>query len=143
MIQEQTKPLPEIRKQVIINAPIEKVWNAIATSEGLALWWMENTFKPILGYEFILKAGPFGDSPCKVTEINAPNKLSFDWDKDWHLTFELTEITNGSCRLNFTHSGWDECKSTKFGQKHTEIRTVMDKGWEENIKEKLPKKLEH
>lgn len=143
MIQEKTKPLPEIRKKMTLNAPIEKVWNAIATSEGLASWWMQNTFKPIAGYEFTLKAGPFGDSPCKITEIIPPTKLSFNWDQDWVLTFELQKLTDNSCELTFTHAGWDEFKTTKFGQKHTEIREVMNKGWEDLIKEKLPKKLEH
>lgn len=32
--------LAELRKTVILNAPIEKVWKAISTSKGIAAWWM-------------------------------------------------------------------------------------------------------
>ena len=81
--------LPEIRKTIVINAPIEKVWKAVATSEGIEGWWMPSTFEPILGQDFILQSGQFGDSPCKVTEIDPPNRVSFDWARDWHITFEL------------------------------------------------------
>jgi uncharacterized protein YndB with AHSA1/START domain len=59
--------LPEIRKTVVINAPIAKVWKAVSTSDGISAWWMENTFEPGLGQEFVLHAGPYGDSRCKVT----------------------------------------------------------------------------
>lgn len=142
MEQTQTKPLADIHKVVQLNAPIEKVWKAIATSDGLASWWMKNTFKPILGYEFILQTDQFGDSPCKVTEITPPTKLCIDWDKDWHLTFELQELEDNKCELSFIHSGWDETKKTIFGQPHTVIRKVMDDGWTNMIQNKLPKKLE-
>ncbi|QYR23294.1 SRPBCC domain-containing protein [Paenibacillus sp. sptzw28] len=76
--------IPEIRKTVVLNAPIEKVWKAVAASEGIAAWWMANTFKPIVGSEFILHAGHFADSPCKVTELDPPNRVGIDWGDDWH-----------------------------------------------------------
>ncbi len=41
--------LPDIRKTVTLHAPIETVWKAAATSEGLAAWWMANTFEAVLG----------------------------------------------------------------------------------------------
>lgn len=96
--------LPEIRKTVVLNAPIEKVWKAIATSEGIASWWMPNTFEPILGRDFILHAGQFGDSPCKVTEIDPPNRVGFNWGKDWHLTFELKKLEDGKTEFTLIHS---------------------------------------
>ena len=107
MEQTQTKPLAEIHKVVQLNASIEKVWKAIATSEGLASWWMKNTFKPILGYDFILQTDQFGDSPCRVIEIKPPTKLCIEWDKDLQLKFELQELGPNKCELSFTHSGLD------------------------------------
>ncbi|MEC0226075.1 SRPBCC family protein [Paenibacillus alba] len=128
-MENQTQPtLPDIKQTIVFNAPIQKVWNAVATPEGIAAWFMPNNFKPELGYEFILEAGPFGNSPCKVTEVTPPNRLSFEWGKDWSLTFELTEL-DGQTEFTLTHSGWDVNKVTEFGQPHTVVREIMSQGW--------------
>jgi uncharacterized protein YndB with AHSA1/START domain len=140
-MQENKKgTMPEIRQTIVLNAPIEKVWKAVATSEGIAAWWMSSTFEPTLGREFILHAGPYGDSPCKVTELDPPNRVGFDWGKDWHLTFELKDL-DGKTEFTLIHSGWDEEKVTEFGQPHPIIRGIMEKGWE-GLKEKLSSYVE-
>lgn len=127
--------LPDIRQTIVLNAPIQKVWNAVATSEGIAVWFMPNDFKPEEGYEFHLEAGPFGKSPCKVTEIDPPNRLSFRWGKDWTLTFELAD-QDGKTEFTLIHSGWDIDQVTEFGQPHTVVRGNMEQGWE-GIQKKL------
>ncbi|WP_433959713.1 SRPBCC family protein [Cytobacillus horneckiae] len=134
--------IAEIRKTVILNAPIEKVWKAISTSEGIAGWWMPNTFEPIVGKEFILHAGQFGDSPCKVIEIEPLKRVRFDWGKDWQLTFELKQIEESKIEFTLIHSGWDESKKTEFGQPHSNIREIMDGGWEGIVKNQLVKYVE-
>ncbi len=134
--------IPEIRKTVVLNAPIEKVWKAVATSEGIAAWWMANTFEPIVGRDFILHAGQFGDSPCRVTEIDPPNRIGIDWDKDWHIAFELKKLEDGKTEFTLIHSGWDAEKVTAFGQPHSVIREVMNGGWESIVKENLVKYVE-
>jgi uncharacterized protein YndB with AHSA1/START domain len=133
--------LPEIRKTIILNAPIEKVWKAVATSEGIASWWMPNTFEPEQGKEFILHAGPFGDSPCKVTKLDPPNTLSFDWGKDWQLTFQLKDLGDQT-EFTLIHAGWDPEKTTEFGQPHSVIRGIMNNGWDKIVNEALPASLE-
>jgi len=139
----QTKEtLPEIRKTVLLNAPIEKVWKAVATSEGIAAWWMDNTFEPIVGSEFVLHTGQFGDSPCKVTEIDPPNRVGFDWGNDWHLVFELKKLEEDKTEFTLIHSGWDPEKVTEFGQPHSVIRGIMNGGWESIVKEQLVKYVE-
>jgi uncharacterized protein YndB with AHSA1/START domain len=135
-------PLPEIRKTVVLNAPIEKVWKAVATSEGIAAWWMPNTFEPTLGCEFVLHTGQFGDSPCKVTEIDPPNRVGFDWGIEWHLVFELKKLEDGTTEFTLIHSGWNAEKVTEFGQPHSVVRGIMDNGWECIVKEKLPASIE-
>jgi uncharacterized protein YndB with AHSA1/START domain len=127
----QEKPqgtLPEIRKTIVLNAPIEKVWKAVATSEGIAAWFMPNDFQPVLGQEFTLDAGPWGISHCRVTELDPPYRLGFDWAKDWHIVFELKDL-NGKTELTLIHSGWDANKVTEFGEPHAVVRERMDQGW--------------
>lgn len=135
---QSQKILPEIRKVVVVHAPIEKVWNAVATAEGIASWWMPNTFEPVAGTEFILHAGNFGDSPCKVTELDPMSRVGFDWGKDWHLTFELKDRGDRTTEFTLIHSGWDCNKITEFGQPHPMIRDHMDGGWEKIVKERFP-----
>jgi uncharacterized protein YndB with AHSA1/START domain len=139
---QSQETIPEIRKIIILNAPIEKVWKAVSTSEGLTAWWMASNFEPVLGRDFILQAGPFGDSPCKVTELDPPNRVGFDWGKDWHLSFELKSLEDGKTEFTLIHSGWDAEKVTEFGQPHSVIRGIMDDGWEKIVKEKLPEYIE-
>lgn len=130
--------LPDIRKTIVLNAPIEKVWKAVSTADGIAGWWMPNTFEPTLGHEFVLHAGEYGDSPCKITELDPPNRVSFDWDKDWKLTFELRKLDENQTEFTLIHSGWYEEETTEFGQPHTAIREHMNTGWERIVKDKLP-----
>lgn len=120
--------LPDIRQTVVLNAPIEKVWNAVSTAEGMTAWFMPNDFQPLVGHEFHINAGPFGMSPCKVTEIDPPNRLSFNWGKDWTLTFEL-EGVEGKTEFTLIHGGWSVDEVTEFGQPHTVIREHMSGGW--------------
>lgn len=122
--------LPEIRKTIVLNATIEKVWNAVSTSEGIAAWWMANTFEPTIGKDFVLHAGPYGDSPCTVTELEPPYRVGFDWDKDWHLTFELKEVSDGQTEFTLIHSGWTA--------EQEKTRVTMNDGWENIVNNKLP-----
>ncbi|MHA7963720.1 SRPBCC family protein [Paenibacillus sp. CAU 1782] len=140
---QTNESIPEIRKSILLNAPIEKVWKAISTSKGIAGWWMANTFEPVVGKEFILHSGHFGDSPCKVTAIDPPNKVSFDWGKDWHLTFELKQIEAHKTEFTLIHSGWDATKVTEFGQPHPIIRDVMNGGWEGIVHKNLVQFVEN
>ena len=137
------KELKDIKKTIILHTSKENVWKSISTSEGLASWWMENTFKPEVGYDFVLKAGEFGDSKCKVTELIPFKKLSFDWGTDWHLTFELKELEPNKVEFTLTHAGWDINKETAFGQSHKETRDIMNNGWESLVKIKLVEFVEN
>lgn len=118
----------DIKQTLVLNASIQKVWDAVATAEGIATWFMPNDFQPIEGYEFHLEAGPFGKSPCKVTVVDPPYKLSFNWGKDWVLTFELVAL-EGTTEFTLIHSGWDADSVTEFGETHAIVRDRMANGW--------------
>lgn len=137
-----TKPLPEIKKTVILNAPLDRVWEAVSTSKGLALWWMKNDLEPVKGHRFVLHAGPYGDSPCVVTEVEPLKLLKFDWDKDWQVKFELRALDDGRTEFTLTHSGWDADKKTKFGQDHSGVREIMNGGWDNHVMQNLPKSIQ-
>ncbi|WP_431523703.1 SRPBCC family protein [Paenibacillus pabuli] len=120
--------LPDIRQQLVLHAPLEKVWETVSTAEGMETWFMPSNLEPVEGHEFVLEAGPFGKSPCRVTEVQPLHKLSFQWGKDWTLTFELDEQPEGTA-FTLIHSGWDADKLTEFGQAHAIVRERMEQGW--------------
>lgn len=128
MEDKMNETLPDIRHTILLHATAEKVWEAVATAEGLSAWFMPNDLKPVVGHEFHLQAGPFGQSPCKVTLVDPPNKLSFHWGKDWTLTFELVE-KEGQVELTLIHGGWTAAQVTEFGEPHDIVRERMDQGW--------------
>ena len=81
--------LPDITQTVLVEAPIQKVWNYVSTAEGISAWFMSNDFQARVGFEFTIQS-PFGPSPCKVVEIDEPHKLSFQWDTDgWFSNFSF------------------------------------------------------
>ncbi|TJY42030.1 SRPBCC domain-containing protein [Cohnella pontilimi] len=141
MENQTNQALPDIRQSQVLNAPIQKVWEAVSSAEAIGAWFMPSDFQPVVGHEFHLEAGPFGRSPCKVTEIDPPHRVSFRWAKDWTLTFELKELEPGKTEFTLIHGGWDAGKVTEFGQPHTDVREIMAGGWA-GIGQKLAKIVE-
>jgi len=125
---ENAKQLPDIRRTITVKASIERVWAAVATSEGLAAWFMPNDLEPRVGHTFHIDAGHWGSSPCEVTVVEPPRRLAFRWDKDWTITIELTEL-QGSTEVTLIHSGWGAEGETRFGEPHTVVRERMSNGW--------------
>ncbi|SDE29206.1 Uncharacterized conserved protein YndB, AHSA1/START domain [Paenibacillus sp. UNCCL117] len=135
-------PVPDIVKTALLNAPIQKVWDAVATAEGIAAWFMPNDFRPELGSEFSLHS-PYGTSPCRVEELDPPNRLVFTWGDEWIVSFNLIE-QDGKTEFTLTHSGWGEAQDiiAPTGQKRGEVRDRMDHGWEEIVGQRLRKHVE-
>ncbi|WP_439331226.1 SRPBCC family protein [Lysinibacillus antri] len=125
-----TTNLPDIIQTVTIQAPIQKVWDYVSTAEAIAEWFMPSDFKLEEGYEFTIQS-PFGPSPCKVIEIDEPNKLAFQWDTDgWIVSFLLKEV-DGVTEFTLIHGGWkaEGVVVPKAGRLNTEIRNTMNQGW--------------
>jgi uncharacterized protein YndB with AHSA1/START domain len=113
--------------------PPEVVWNAIATSEGLAAWLMPNDFKPLVGHQFTFSFCPpdngavTGHVFIEVIEIDPPRRMVWSWrngtePEATRVTFTLTRIDNGTL-LQLDH----------FGPVSDFIGSELTKGW--------PKKL--
>ncbi|MDV7764885.1 SRPBCC domain-containing protein [Peribacillus sp. CSMR9] len=140
---ENQHTLQDIKKTVILEAPIQKVWDTVSTAEGIASWFMPNDFQPKVGHEFHVQS-PFGPSPCKVTELDAPHRLSFSWDTDgWFISFILKEL-DGKTEFTLIHGGWKEPETIlpKPNEKSSVIRDRMDHGWEQLVHAKLKKVVE-
>lgn len=134
--------LQDIKQTVVFDAPIQKVWEQVSTSEGIAAWFMPNDFQLEVGHEFHLQS-PFGPSPCKVTEIDPPNGLSFTWDTEgWFVSFILKELGDKT-EFTLIHGGWKPADEIvgKAGEKASVIRDRMSGGWT-GILEKLRMHLE-
>jgi len=136
--------LQDITQTVILNAPIQKVWDTVTTSEGIASWFMPNDFKREVGHEFHIQS-PFGPSPCKVTEVNPPNKLSFIWDTDgWVVSFILKELGDQT-EFTLIHGGWKQpdVLISKANQKSAIIHETMSQGWVGIVQKGLRKAVEN
>ncbi|WP_040952788.1 SRPBCC family protein [Gorillibacterium massiliense] len=141
-MENNANKLEDIKQVVVFNAPIEKVWAAVSTSEGIASWFMPNDFQPVVGHEFHLQS-PFGPSPCKVTEFDPPHRLSFSWDRDgWVLTMELKDL-GGETEFTLTHGGWQHADFIlSTGMKSTDAYNNMAGGWKGIVGDRLKQVVE-
>ncbi len=135
--------LPDIKQTATFNAPIQKVWDAVSTSEGMSAWFMPNDFKAKEGHEFHIQS-PFGPSPCKVLVIDEPHKLSFAWDTDGWVVKFLLEEKGDQTGFTLIHSGWKEEDAIvgKANQKAQDVRDRMNGGWGGIVNERLKKVVE-
>lgn len=98
----------------LINAPIEKVWQAITSKEAMDKWYFKiASFKPEAGFSFQFTGeGAKGDiyiHLCEVKEVIPLKKISYSWRYEGIpgeslVTFELTPEGNET-QLKLTHAG--------------------------------------
>ncbi|MBS1494148.1 MAG: SRPBCC domain-containing protein [Bacteroidetes bacterium] len=105
-------------KEVIINAPVSKVWKALTEKEQIDQWFMPpENFKPEIGNTFKMTGSKDGVSyphTCTITEIIPEKILAYTWsisaiDGETLVTWELQEMNSGT-KLTLTHSNWDKVK---------------------------------
>jgi uncharacterized protein YndB with AHSA1/START domain len=106
-------PAEPIIKEVLLNAPVSKVWKAITDKTEMKLWYFDLAeFKPEVGFEFQFYAGDEKKQwlhLCKVTEVIKEEKLTYSWRYDGYsgnsyVTFELFPEGNRT-KLKLTHKG--------------------------------------
>jgi uncharacterized protein YndB with AHSA1/START domain len=100
-------------KEIVINAPVSKVWKAITDKNEMKQWYFDLVeFKPEAGFKFQFEGGPDDRKYlhlCKITEVVEGKKLVYSWKYDGYagesfVTWELFEEGNKT-RLKLTHSG--------------------------------------
>jgi len=107
--------MADIRHRVGINAPKERVYEALATVEGLSDWWTRDTAgDPAVGGKlefFFGQAEPGG--VMEVAGLVPGQRVAWrcvQGPDDWVgtvLTFDLAE-SDGETVLLFTHADWRE-----------------------------------
>ncbi|WP_308634206.1 SRPBCC family protein [Paenibacillus silvisoli] len=126
---ETQNTIPDINQTLVFKAPIQKVWTAVSTAEGLAAWFMPNNLEAVVGHAFTIDAGPFGIQPCVVKEVDEPKRIAFSWGKDWTITIILNELAEKQTECTLIHSGWKADTVNEFGLSHEAIRERMNHGW--------------
>ena len=98
--------------RLLIEAPVEKVYSALITQEGLAGWWTpETTAEPVTGSIARFGFGLDYFKEMKVTELMPYSRVkwlclqAFEEWIDTTLTFELEPHRKGAV-LFFRHEGW-------------------------------------
>lgn len=95
-----------------IKAPIDRVFAAVSTPEGLDSWWTERSKgKPKQGEEYQLWFGPEHDWSAKVTRCERNSEFEIEMvraDKDWlgtRVGLHL-EDRGEATWVRFHHLGW-------------------------------------
>ncbi len=136
------KEVNTVRRSITLNAPISRVWKALATSDGLASWLMPNNFQPVLGTHFTFRAEPQGNwngiIECRVTEVDELRKLAFTWCEMPELpptlvTFELRDL-GGRTEVTLIHTGREQLPE--------DYVSLLDQGWGCNMLRGLAKIIE-
>lgn len=135
-----------IKKQVVLRAPVERVWCALTNHEEFGQWFRVRLDQPFAvgapstgqmtypGYEHV----PW---TARVVALEAPRRFAFEWphmdehktvreDWAWTLVEFLLERDGDGTRLTVVESGFDalpaEARDTCF--------RLNDGGWEEQIR---------
>lgn len=97
-----------IRFERLLAHPVERVWEALTTAEGLAAWWLPFgatiDIDLVVGGVLSFSAPEFGDEPmtCEILALDPPKRLVHShFDRSITLTWELAAEGEG-CRLRLT-----------------------------------------
>jgi uncharacterized protein YndB with AHSA1/START domain len=112
-VAEALTPAPHYHKELRIDAPREKVYQALTTNQGIAGWWT-NKVQGVHeegGAVRVEFEGP--GHVMRVEELRNPAKVawscaSHNFFPEWPSTtmnFELTAESETSCKLSFEHYG--------------------------------------
>jgi uncharacterized protein YndB with AHSA1/START domain len=95
-----------------IKVPVERVYEAVSTPQGLDAWWTKRAAgQPKQGAEYELWFGPNYDWRARVTKSIPPSEFELEItkaDADWSGTrvgFRLSGRA-GRTQVQFYHTGW-------------------------------------
>ena len=114
-----------LNKEAIVPAPVEAVWQAWTTRDGIVSFFAPDAeIEPRVGGAFHVHMDPLaqpgmkGADEMRFMALQAPTMLSFDWNAPPHLaqvrqqrTFvvvRLKDIDGKSTRVTLHHTGWGD-----------------------------------
>lgn len=127
-----------LRKEIIVPATIDEVWETWTTTEGVKTFF-SHTAKvdlriggPFEIY-FLREGEQRGSEDCKILSYLPKKMLSFEWNgtpAHGELRFiktivvlEFEELSDDEVRVTLTHHGWGD------GENWTEVYDYFDKAW--------------
>jgi uncharacterized protein YndB with AHSA1/START domain len=119
-----------IKKEIVIEAPVAKVWEHITDSKKIAGWFHPNTFEARVGAAFTIECCEAEDATVSgiVKEIVPQKKLVYSFYSKMTKVETLVTITltqeGKSTRLTLVHSGWDQLPPDQQN-----ISDQFDGGW--------------
>jgi uncharacterized protein YndB with AHSA1/START domain len=86
-----------IRREIVLDAPREEVWEALTDPERLADWFandVELDLRPGGGARFRWSNGE--ERRATVTEVEPEERLAFAWDDDGEVELTLADDEDGT-----------------------------------------------
>lgn len=104
--------MADILHDFFINAPVNRVFDAVSHPAGLEKWWTKTSSgKPAAGESYQLGFGPEYQWQARVRKYTPGKEFEFemtksdsDWDKT-HVGFVIEPADSGS-QVQFHHTGW-------------------------------------
>ncbi|MGW4155131.1 SRPBCC domain-containing protein [Micromonospora chersina] len=97
----------DLRGEVLIDAPVDKVWTSLTDSEQASAWFgFPIGIEPWVGGRYAMGGFDAGYA-AKVVDLTPGRALSVDWGPTGVSTWELAE-SDGRTKLTFVQSGFDE-----------------------------------
>ncbi|MFG2105255.1 SRPBCC family protein [Micromonospora chersina] len=97
----------DLRGEVLIDAPMDKVWTSLTDSEQASAWFgFPIGIEPWVGGRYAMGGFDAGYA-AKVVDLTPGRALSVDWGPTGVSTWELAE-SGGRTKLTFVQSGFDE-----------------------------------
>ncbi|MFD6260561.1 SRPBCC domain-containing protein [Micromonospora chalcea] len=97
----------DLRGEVVIDAPMDRVWTSLTDSEQVTAWFgYPIGVEPWEGGRYAMGGLDAGEA-AKVFDVTPGRALSIDWGPVGVTSWELAE-TDGRTKLTFVQSGFDE-----------------------------------
>lgn len=133
-----------ITLEVTVNSPLESVWKAWTTEEGVESFFAPQALiqlKPGGSYEMYFdpeaQEGSRGGEGNVILAIQKECMLSFTWNAPpsfpeirqhrTHVTVKLISTENSRTRVILTHDGWGE------GEQWDQVFHYFEKAWGETV----------
>lgn len=123
--------MASIHKTLLVDAAIERVWEAITDRSMLSRWYMETgDFEPVVGSSFEFRDTPQGKWDGKihgeVTEVRAPSVLEYTFtgnQMNYTTTVRWSLASEGErTRITIDHTGFE-------GLPGLLMKTIIQFGW--------------